>query len=421
MDSVLTQMQERLPPEVIALLRAAADVAQQQGQQVYLVGGAVRDLLLGYPNLDFDLVVEGDAPRLAQQLGQAVGAEVVVHDKFGTASLQREALCIDLATARSETYSRPGALPDVTPALIQDDLFRRDFSMNAMAVDLSAASFGRLIDPFHGRADMERGLVRVLHDRSFIDDATRILRALRYEQRFGFRLEEATEKLLRRDVSMLDTISGDRIRHELELDLKEDRPELVMGRAGELGVLSALHPSLTSDGWLADRFEQARQQGLQAPDVYLLLLIYRLSDKDNEQVVTRLNPPGELARHMRQVPKLRKDLDRLTEHDLAPSAICRLLAPFSSSAIIAAMLGTDTPVVRSRLKLYLDKLRYVKPCLDGEDLKRLGVAQGPLVGKMLRRLHDARLDGIATTRETEESLVRQWLEQDCGERIGGYM
>ncbi|MFQ5925400.1 MAG: poly(A) polymerase, partial [Dehalococcoidia bacterium] len=176
-------MQERLPQELLSFLRLAGEVARTQGQKLYLVGGAVRDLILGRPNLDFDLVVEGDAPRLARQLARSSGEKVVVHRQFGTAKFHRGDLSIDLVTARSETYARPGALPKVEPGEIGDDLFRRDFSINAMAIALSPPSFGELVDPYRGRIDLEHRLIRILHQRSFIDDATRILRALRYEQR----------------------------------------------------------------------------------------------------------------------------------------------------------------------------------------------------------------------------------------------
>ena len=159
-------------------------------------------------------------------------------------------MVVDLATARSETYSHPGALPAVSPGSIADDLQRRDFTINAMAANLGPGRFGALVDPFSGEADLSRGLIRILHDRSFIDDATRMLRAVRYEQRFGFRLEESTGLLLRRDLSMLETISGDRIRHELELILKEDRPENALQRAQATGPASD-GPSLAEvDGWL---------------------------------------------------------------------------------------------------------------------------------------------------------------------------
>jgi tRNA nucleotidyltransferase (CCA-adding enzyme) len=404
-------MEERLPPGLFAFLRLAGEVARAQEQGLYLVGGAVRDLLLGRPNLDFDLVVEGDAPQLARQLAKASAEKVVTHPRFGTAKFRRDDLSIDLVTARSETYPRPGALPEVEPGTIGDDLLRRDFSINAMAIHLSPDSFGELFDPHGGRTDLEQGSIRVLHDKSFIDDATRMLRALRYEHRLAFQLEQHTERLMRRDKSMLDTISGDRIRHELELILNEEQPERTLHRAEALGVLREIHPSLSGDGWVAERFAQARQLAT-APSLslYLSLLIYRLNGEESEGLIARLNIVGGAARILRQVLRLKADLPTLASPSLPPSGIYRVLKRYSAEAITACALACDSAAVRSRLELYLSDLRRVKLFLNGEDLKEMGVVPGPRLGKMLKALHEARLDNRVNTREEEEALVRHWID-----------
>jgi len=281
-----------------------------------------------------------------------------------------------------------------------------------MAIDITHSSFGELLDACGGMNDLEQKLIRILHKKSFIDDATRILRALRYEQRLGFRLEESTEKLLREHTPMLDTISGDRIRHELELNLEEDHPERILRRTEELGVLKALHPSLKGDGWLAEKFKQACQLQPPGPTLYMLLLIYHFTEEENEQLIARLSIVGELGRNMRQVLQLKPILYTLAESDLPPSNIRRLLKQYSPTAITASALACDSPLVRSRLELYLNVLRYVKPSLDGEDLKRLGLQPGPRMGKMLQALLDAKLDGKVNTLKDEEALVRQWLKQN---------
>src|SRR4030042_6195240 len=252
------ELEQRLPAESLNLIRAAGELASEQGLGLYLVGGAVRDLLLGRANFDLDLVVEGDAPKLASRLAQREGGEIVVHRRFGTAKFRYKKLSIDFVTARAETYAHPGALPTVRPGSIKDDLWRRDFTINAIAIHLDRDNFGTPLDPYGGEDDLENRLIRILHEKSFIDDATRMLRAIRYEQRFDFQLEPNTEELLRRDLGMLNTISGDRIRHELELILKEECPEKMLRRASELGVLKEIHSSLKGNGWLEERFQQAR-------------------------------------------------------------------------------------------------------------------------------------------------------------------
>jgi len=419
MENVALTMRQCLPAEVITFLHIAGEKAGAQGQKLYLVGGAVRDLLLRRPIVDLDLVLEGDAPSLARQLarrgsiseekGKGEG-KVTVHRQFGTAKFRRGRLNIDVVTARSETYSQPGALPTVQPGTIKDDLLRRDFSINAMAIDLSPASFGQLLDPHGGWSDLEQKRnVRILYERSFIDDATRILRAIRYEKRLGLTLEQNTERLLREHISMLDTISGDRIRHELELILKEDIPEQILERAEVLGVLQQLHPSLRGNGWLAERFREARQKAIVDPALYLLLLVYHLSEEEIERFIGRLTIVGELERNMRQMPRIKRSLPSLADNALPPSGIYRLLKRYNPKTIAACSLASDSPIIRSNLERYLDHIRYVKPLTDGEDLKRLGVKPGPHMGRMLKTLREARLDGQVITKEDEEALVRQLM------------
>ena len=263
-ENLSSQLEKYLPPPILALAKIAGREASEMGQELYLVGGVVRDLFLSRANFDFDLVVEGNAIKLARRLARDSQAKLTIHSRFGTAKLNYPDFSLDLATARSETYSKPGALPTVKPGKLKDDLVRRDFSINAMALHLNPQHFGELIDLYHGKDDLDNRLIRILHSNSFIDDSTRILRAIRYEQRLGFKLEAETEKLLRRDVTMLNTISGDRIKHELELILKEDKPELVLQRSGELGVLRQLHPSLKGNGWLSEVFIKARKSDIRA-------------------------------------------------------------------------------------------------------------------------------------------------------------
>jgi tRNA nucleotidyltransferase (CCA-adding enzyme) len=403
------QLERQLPQGSLDLIRTAGALAGERRCGLYLVGGAVRDILLGRDSFDLDLVVEGDAPALAASLADSIGAGVLVHRRFGTARLRRDELVVDLATARSETYSRPGALPAVSPGSIADDLRRRDFTINAMALDLRPGQFGALVDPFSGEADLRRGLIRILHDRSFTDDATRMLRAVRYEQRFGFRLEQSTEALLLRHLPMLGTISGDRIRHELELVLKEDRPEDVLERAQALGLLERVHPSLKADGWLRDKCRLARSASPPSPALYLALLAYRLGIAETEDLIARLRFPGRAAAVMRDACRLKAGLPALEAPGLQPSVIHRLLRDYSPTSVLACAIATDSATVRERLKLYLDRLRYVKTSLNGQALQQMGLPPGPQLGEMLGALHEAKLDGRVKTREDEAAFVRARL------------
>ncbi|MEA1872146.1 MAG: hypothetical protein U9M91_01970 [Chloroflexota bacterium] len=407
------QIEQYLPRQLLELVNDISGQAAERGEKVYLVGGIVRDLLLGYPNFDLDLVVEGDAVKLAQKVAETSQAKLLAHRRFGTAKLRYENFTLDLATARKETYARPGALPAVTPGTLKDDLVRRDFSINAMAVSLASNDYGELVDPYHGRSDLEHRLIRILHPGSFSDDATRILRGVCYEQRFGFEFEAQTARLIKRDIPMLDTISGDRIRHELEHIFEENRPELVIKRLGELGVLHRINPSLKGDGWIAEKFDRARRlkKPAQLPSLYFCLLIYSFSERDIEQFLARLNIPAKLSRAMRDTLRLKARLPLLDKSSLKPSEIYYLLREYEPVAIQANAIASDekedTPslIVHHHLQLFLTKLRYVRTSLDGEELKRLGISAGPEMGKVLQILHKAKLDGEVRTKADERKLA----------------
>ena len=401
------RLEKQLPGELIEFMRLAGDLSRRKGFALYLVGGVVRDLLLERANYDLDLVVGGDAVALAGELAQIKKAELVTHPRFGTATVRWDGHSADLATARSESYASPGALPAVKAGSIRGDLFRRDFTINAMAVDLDPARYGALLDSFGGVEDLKNRLVRALHERSFTDDATRIWRAVRYEQRLGFTVESRTLQLLERDLPMLSTVSGDRIRHELELVLVEEKPERALYRAGELGVLEKLHPSLKADGWLAGKFVDARQKvlhGLPALDLYLALLTYPLSESEVDRLAGYLRLTREVAQVLRAVCDIKAELDLLAEPELTPGGIYALLHGQNQTALIAVSIATDSLVVKERLQLYLEKLRYVKPALTGADLTRMGFS-GARIREILDMLRRARLDGGVKSRVDEERLV----------------
>jgi tRNA nucleotidyltransferase (CCA-adding enzyme) len=401
------QIEQYLPWHLLELVKDISGLAAKQGQMVYLVGGVVRDLLLSYPNFDLDLVVEGDAVKLAQQVAETSQAKLLAHHHFGTAKLRYENFTLDLATARKETYAKPGALPTVTPGTLEDDLVRRDFSINAMAISLASNNYGELVDPYQGKNDLEHCLIRILHPESFSDDATRILRAVRYEQRLGFELEAQTAELLKRDTPMLDTISGDRIRHELELIFKEKQPELVIKRLGELGVLPRISPFLKGDGCIVEKFDKARRlkKPTQLPSLYFCLLIYLFNERGIEQFLARLNIPAKLSRAMRDTLRLKTSLPLLDKSSLKPSEIYYLLREYEPLAIQANALASDSAMVNHHLQLFLKKLRYVRTSLDGEELKRLGISAGPEMGKILQMLHKAKLDEEVRTRADEKKLA----------------
>ncbi len=411
--TLASRLESYFPQPILELLRKAGGQAEKSGQKIYLVGGVVRDIFLGRVNLDFDLVVEGDAIELAQKLAKSCGVSLVVHPRFVTAKLNFTDFSLDLATARRETYKCPGALPDVQPGSIAEDLFRRDFSINAMALFLNPKRFGELIDIYNGQDDIKNCLIRVLHVNSFRDDATRIFRAFRYEQRLGFSLESHTAKLLERNIGMLKTISGDRLRHELMLTLMEEFPERVLIRAGQFGVLKELHCSLSGDEWLTEKFKKARlvQKRSSLIPLYLNLLIYRLTRNQNDEFLGRLNFSKTLAEAMRQTLVLKNKLNFLEERALKSSDVYQMLHQYPIPAVEANMLAAQSDIIKKRIRLYLTKLRNIKPILNGEYLKQIGVFSGPELGKMLNSLRKAKLDGEVRTKADEERLVLNLLRK----------
>jgi len=402
-----------LSPESLQAIGLAEEIAGELHQSLYLAGGAVRDLLLGRTNLDIDLVTEGEVKALASILAERLRGRAVMHGQFGTAKVSWNGSSVDLAMARAETYERPGALPKVRRGTIQEDLGRRDFTINSMAIRLDGSDFGQKVDPFGGEGDLKVGLIRVLHKRSFVDDPTRMFRAVRYEQRFGFKLEPETEGLLQSGVQGLHQVSGDRIRHEIELIMREVEPEKVLERAEELGLLGEVHPQLKADKWLEGKFRQARAMFDSPPmALYFGLLSYRLTVEETEEVISQLKMTRSTAAVMRGCIRLRAELAALEAKDLSPSLICRILDGYAPAAVMAFSVAADSEMVKERLQMYLTRWRHARTSLNGVGLQDMGIPAGPKVGEILDRLREAKLDGLVKTREDEVAMVRGWLSSE---------
>ncbi len=412
-EEMAARLQKWLPPELLALLRHASETARDLGFSLYIVGGFVRDLLLNQPNLDLDLVVEGDAIRLAKQLAKEYGGRVHGHTRFGTAKWMEipntsQINHLDFTTARTEFYAHPSALPEVERSSIKQDLRRRDFTINTLAICLDPDRYGQLLDPFGGEEDLQRGLIRVLHNLSFVEDPTRILRAVRLEQRLGFKIEARTAELIGDALDMLHRVSGERVRNELSLIFQEGEPAKAMARLNDLGVLKAIFPKLTFSQWHAAKFSAARAN--RHPLTFFGLLAYRFSAKDTADFAARLAFSNAETETLRQVVALREQARTLAANALSPSAVYRLLEDYSDEALAIFALASDDSHIRERVELFRTRLRQIAPELSGDDLKRMGIPPGPAYRNILSRLRDARLDGDVSTRAEEEALVREWLK-----------
>ncbi len=383
------------------------DAAARSGARAYLVGGAVRDLHMGLTPAELDLAVSGPGEDPVGSLVDALGGAASSGSEFGTARVAAAGFEFDVARTRRETYTRPGALPTVTfTCSIDDDLPRRDFTMNAMAVSLNGDDFGELLDPLDGRRDLEAGRIRILHARSFEDDPTRILRAVRYAARLGLQIEEGTARLLAKGLRWLDSVSGDRVRREMEHAAAEARVSEVLELAEGLGVLDAVHPALSLPGGLADRLRGGAQS---SPLVLLAALVVNAGDAARDSMALRLSLTPGPARAIRDVGKLESRLGRLTVDCLKASEVYRLLQDVDDRAVEGWALAHRDARLRRRLDHYLRRLRGVATLLDGRSVMALGVEEGPAVGEMLRALLMARLDGEVSSREDEERFVKRRL------------
>ncbi len=407
MPNVAELLDSALAPEQRELLTRAAEESARRGVRLYLVGGAVRDALLGRPVADVDLVSVSGGAAFGRDLAEALGGEVVASSQFGTHKIRAGGVAFDLAMARTETYAHPGALPTVSPGGIRDDLARRDFTINAMAVELRGDSWGELLDEFGGVEDLRNRLVRTLHDGSFRDDATRIVRAFRYAGRYEFRIEPETRQALERDLRHLDTISGDRLRHELERVFDEPRAASILRLMRDSGALRSIHHALNpDDATLAHIDALAGGPELAARPVLLALLMSSLPAEATPVLTRRLNMGADWARVARDTIALRDVAGRLTHSRLRTSEVDDLLSVYDEHALRGFVAWAADESASAWARRYLDELRHVRPLLDGHDLLALGVEEGPTVGKLLRALRRARLDGEVVTREDEVAYVR---------------
>ena len=429
-----------LPPATLALLRAVAQQAERQGVALYLVGGFVRDLLLGHPSLDLDLVVEGDAIRLGRSLAKRFGGQLTVHKRFGTAvwlieenkahllakikKVERKKFSssqlpdfLDLISARRETYAHPGALPVVEFSDLRQDQYRRDFTSNTLAVRLDGPHFGALLDPWGGLSDLRRGQLRVLHDRSFIDDPTRILRILRLSARLHFQIEKHTLQLLKQAIKSLGQISGERIRNELSIVLAEARRNQILLHVQKLGVLRAIHPNLRFGPKMAHSL--ARQPDsipgvwelneFSPSDFGFILWFMHLSPQGVSRVAAHLRFSQPLQRASVAAARLRPQLSSFA--NLPPSQIVARLEKEPLPALYALYLENEKNKTGSLLLRYAKKWRHVQPRLDGHALRKKGLHPGPAYRHILWRLRAAWLDGKVRTEKQERALLEHLLDE----------
>jgi len=417
---VETLIRDKIPEYIYKLLKSIGDESEKMGYSAYVVGGFVRDLILGRPNLDVDIIIEGDGIDFASKFAEINHGKAKTHKQFGTSVITlKDGFKIDVATARTEIYERPGALPTVKFGSIKDDLSRRDFTINAMAVDLSRDSFGRLVDFLDGISDLENGIIRVIHDLSFSDDPTRIFRAIRFEQRFGFAMDDHTEELLSEAVksNFLNTITKQRLRNELLLILKEIDVIPPLVRMSRFGLMRYIHPQVSLDDTIISMLGQVKEliSSTDASLEYdridevllnLMVLLDQLNEMQIGEVCENLVFNSRYTETLKLCKtRLKKALDAF--EDTSPSMIYRLLNGLPLDVLIFGLIKSASDIQEDSIMSYLTDLGKVKPFVNGNDLKELGYPESPLYTEILSKTFDAQLDGIINDKKQAMEFVNK--------------
>jgi len=417
-------MCSRLPEGLCEILKTAGNTAEAMGFGAYLVGGSVRDIIHGRESgevleePDIDIVIEGDGVAFARKLGEQLGARVHIHDRFQTAKLVTGQMKLDIASARTEYYESPASLPTVEMSSIKRDLYRRDFTINTLAVKLNPGGLGRLVDFFGAQRDIKERTIKVLHNLSFIEDPTRAFRAIRFAERFGFRLSRHTENLIRSALKMelFDKLTGTRLYDEMALIFEETEPARAIERLGHFGLLKVIHHSLgfssameemltsvdATLSWFSLLFTEEH------PDrsvIYLSAMLSELKADNRDRALSRLCVPPKVRDAIVNSTRLaRQALRKLPGGDAAH--VYETLRPLTLESLLLAMALTKYEDRKKEVSRYLLEYRNVKPELNGDDLKELGMEPGPVYSRILGELLKKRLRGEVTTREDELNFVR---------------
>jgi len=423
-------MKEFFPEELYEILCIAGNLAEQLHYGAYLVGGSVRDLLMRRPSPDIDIVVEGDGIIFAQELSKKIDGKVTPHPRFATAKIVKEIkkngevkkFYIDIATARTEYYESPAALPKIETSSIKKDLYRRDFTINALAVKLNTKDFGLLIDFFGGQRDIKEKKIRVLHNLSFVEDPTRAIRAIRFSEKLGFKISKHTENLIKLAVKMsiFEKLKGPRLYEELILLLKETMPHHSIKRLGDYGLLKVIHPSLeekTLYGQLAKAYETMQgiellflKEDYRKELVYLMVILWNLKPHERQELLQRICAPEHIKKELiENINSAEKALKSFSSE--SPVEVHNLLKPLNIETIILMMLYAQD-WQKKAIALYLTKLKEIKPLLGGEDLKKLGIPPGPVYKKIFDAILKEKLHGRLLSKEEEIEFAKRYCESE---------
>ena len=425
--NVINFMNERLPKRILGMLRDIGRVAAEIDCRAYVVGGFVRDLFLYRSNEDIDIVIEGDGIAFAKRYAEKVGARINTYKKFGTAIIIfPDGFKLDVASARMEYYKFPAALPIVEMSSIRLDLFRRDFTINTLAIQLTPEKFGILIDFFAARKDIKEKAIRVLHNLSFVEDPTRIFRAIRFEQRFGFSIGKLTSRLIKNAVKMnfFKRLSGKRVFAELRQILEEENPAPAIIRLNDYGLLGVIHPSVELNKELIELFNSVKkvlswydllfiEESYMKWVVYFLTLIRSCNKRISGRICTRF----EITPRFRRIfcnERFGADKYLLWLERNLPvqnSVLYKRLSGFKTELILYMMAATKRESVKKAISHYFARLRYTNILITGKDIKAMGLESGPIYREIMQAVLDARLNGKLKTLNDELTYARKYVSR----------
>jgi len=419
-EDILTMIRQNLSERVFQILEICGKVGDKRDTNTFVIGGSVRDILLSKPSLDIDIVVEGDGLTYSKAIRDEIKGELKTYGAFGTATINsKDGVRIDIASARREEYGSPAMLPEVSVGNLKDDMFRRDFTINSMAISLNRKSFGELIDLFSGAKDLSRGTIRVLHDKSFEDDPTRIIRAVRFEARLGFKMDEKTEKLLKNALTsrMLERLTPERKRYEVELAFSEKRTDLVAERMRKLGIFGHLARGLRGpDKRQIERIQSSIEKFSKTlkPRAWIVYTVAVADTLPFAQAVgfaKSISLPRKQIQKIIQVKMVKPEMTRLeSSHDTAPSSVYRILKGLSPEGLVYMYSLARKETAKERIEEHINNYRTQKILITGEDIKRLGITEGPIFTTILEKVLDARIDGTVGSYEDEMELARKIVE-----------
>ncbi|NLG32397.1 MAG: CBS domain-containing protein, partial [Syntrophomonadaceae bacterium] len=424
-ENCLELIHQQLPSQILNVLTVIGQVAEGLGAKAYCVGGFVRDLLLRESNYDVDIVVEGDGEAVAQAVVGKLGGQVRLHDRFQTAAVVLpDGTKIDIATARTEYYEFPAALPVIEKSSIKEDMYRRDFTINTMAISLNPGSFGDLIDYFGGRKDLINRTIRILYNLSFVEDPTRIIRAIRFEQRYGFTMEPDTLRFARDAIErrLIGKLSHKRILQELILILNEKEPLRYLERMEQIGVWKHFLPEINLqqvDKTLIKRipiiiawWEERSAVRIKTWLVYFTALISKLDREDIERISSRYHLDNYACKCLNELGQVFK-LNSLFHHHplLKPSQIDSFASNWCPESIVYLLLIISDEKAWNSMVEYLEVRDRVRVAINGHDLKDMGIRQGPYYSMIFAELYGLKLDRVIQTREEELNMVKTWIEE----------